>query len=147
ILKHPNIMSLKKVIRERERFILYECNLLQLVRSRAEPFSENEARHWFFQVLQGLHYMYGKGYFHRDLKLENLLGSKGMIKIDDMGSAKVINSSPPFTDYFTTRWYRDPEVILGSVNYSFKVDMWAMGAIMAELLMFKPLFPRRNSSD
>ncbi|KAK2654336.1 hypothetical protein Ddye_014192 [Dipteronia dyeriana] len=64
-----------------------------------------------------------------------------------MGSAKEINSSQPFTDYVTTRWYRAPEVILGSVDYSFKVDMWAMGAIMAEMLMFKPLFPGRNSSD
>ncbi|KAI9159990.1 hypothetical protein LWI28_004043 [Acer negundo] len=152
ILKHPNIVLLKKVIRERDNSLFFvfefmECNLLQLMRSRAKPFSENEIRHWCFQVFQGLHYMHGKGYFHRDLKPENLLVSRGMIKIGDMGSAKEINSSQPFTDYVTTRWYRAPEVILGSVNYSFKVDMWAMGAIMAELFMFKPLFPGRNSSD
>ncbi|TXG71301.1 hypothetical protein EZV62_006236 [Acer yangbiense] len=91
--------------------------------------------------------MHGKGYFHCDLKPENLLVSRGLIKIGYMGSAKEINSSQPFTDYFTTRWYRAPKVILASEDYSFKVDMLAMGAIMAKLFMFKPLFPGSNMSD
>ncbi|KAK1574825.1 hypothetical protein Q3G72_000240 [Acer saccharum] len=91
--------------------------------------------------------MHEKGYFHQDLKLENLLVSRGLIKIGDMGSAKEINSNQPLTDYVTTHWYRAPEVVLGSENYSLKVDMWAMGAIMADLFMFKPLFLGRNLFD
>ncbi|KAH7557829.1 hypothetical protein JRO89_XS11G0226300 [Xanthoceras sorbifolium] len=153
ILKHPNIMLLKEVIRVRDNNTLFfvfeymEGNLLQVMRSRLCRFSENEVRHWCFQVLQGLCYMHEKGYFHRDLKPENLLVFKDLIKIGDMGSAREINSSQPCTDYVTTRWYRAPEVMLGLENYSFKVDMWAVGAIMAELFMFKPLFPGTNVPD
>ncbi|KAK1587508.1 hypothetical protein Q3G72_013650 [Acer saccharum] len=44
-------------------------------------------------------------------------------------------------------WYRPSEVMLFSHNYSYPVDLWAMGAIMAELLMLRPLFPGRNASD
>ena len=150
ILKHPNIMSLKKVIRERDNTLFFvfefmEDNLLQLMRSRAKPFSESEVRYWCFQVFKGLHYMHRKGYFHRDLKPDNLLVSRGLIKIGDMGSAREINSSQPCTNYGTTRWYRAPEVMLGSKNYSYKADMWAMGAIMAELFMFKPLFLEKTA--
>ncbi len=41
----------------------------------------------------------------------------------------------------STRWYRAPEVILKSKFYNTAVDIWAVGCIMAELYMGRPLFP------
>lgn len=35
---------------------------------------------------------------------ENLLVSKDIIKIADFGLAREVNSSPPFTEYVSTRW-------------------------------------------
>ncbi|CAK9153301.1 unnamed protein product [Ilex paraguariensis] len=43
--------------------------------------------------------------------------------------------------------YRAPEVLLQSPIYSSAVDMWAMGAIMAELLSLRPLFPGSSEAD
>ncbi|TXG71341.1 hypothetical protein EZV62_006276 [Acer yangbiense] len=40
---------------------------------KGRPFSEDEVRKWCFQVFQGLRFMHDKGYFHHDLKPENLL--------------------------------------------------------------------------
>jgi len=40
-----------------------------------------------------------------------------------------------------TRWYRAPEILLGSNKYTKGVDMWSMGCILAELLLGKPVFP------
>ncbi|KAL1290029.1 hypothetical protein AAHE18_20G099500 [Arachis hypogaea] len=156
-MNHPNIVSihhivkLKEVILESE--ILYfvfeymECNLYQLMKDREKMFSEGEVRNWCFQVFQGLAYMHQRGYFHRDLKPENLLVIKDIIKIADLGLAREISSEPPYTDYVSTRWYRAPEVLLQSYVYSSKVDMWAMGAIMAELLSLRPLFPGASEAD
>merc|ERR1711976_452976 len=45
------------------------------------------------------------------------------------------------TEYIGTRWYRAPEVILGSRNYTKSVDMWSCGCIFADLLSGKPVFP------
>jgi len=45
------------------------------------------------------------------------------------------------TDYVATRWYRAPEILLGSTSYHFGVDMWSMGCILAEALVGKPIFP------
>ncbi|XP_072083211.1 kinesin-like protein KIN-4A isoform X1 [Arachis hypogaea] len=64
----------------------------------------------------------------------------------DFGLAREISSQPPYTEYVSTRWYRAPEVLLQSYLYSSKVDMWAMGAIMAELFSLRPLFPGARSS-
>lgn len=44
------------------------------------------------------------------------------------------------TDYVTTRWYRAPELILSWKKYSFAIDVWSAGCIMAELIIRKPLF-------
>ena len=39
------------------------------------------------------------------------------------------------------RWYRAPEVLLRANYYSAPIDMFAVGAIMAELYTLRPLFP------
>ncbi|XVE57322.1 hypothetical protein DITRI_Ditri04bG0081900 [Diplodiscus trichospermus] len=150
-MNHPNIVKLKEVIREND--ILYfvfeymECNLYQLMKDREKLFSEAEIRNWCFQVFQGLAYMHQRGYFHRDLKPENLLVTKDIFKIADFGLAREISSHPPYTEYVSTRWYRAPEVLLQSYLYTSKVDMWAMGAIMAELFTLRPLFPGASEAD
>lgn len=149
-MHHSNIVKLKEIIRENK--ILYfvfeymECNLHQLMKTRTKPFSETEVRNWCFQVFNGLAYMHQRGYFHRDLKPENLLVSGNVIKIADLGLAREINSSPPYSEYVSTRWYRAPEILLASPMYGPAVDMWAMGALMAELLTQRPLFAGINQT-
>ena len=38
------------------------------------------------------------------------------------------------TDYVATRWYRSPEILLGSLKYTKGVDMWSLGCILAEMI-------------
>ena len=39
------------------------------------------------------------------------------------------------------RWYRAPEVMLATQEYSQAIDVWSIGCIFAEVLGSKPLFP------
>ena len=60
----------------------------------------------FFIAFQGLAYMHRLGFFHRDLKPENILATgPDVVKIADFGLVREIRSSPPYTDYVSTRWY------------------------------------------
>lgn len=45
------------------------------------------------------------------------------------------------------RWYRAPELLLGSSHYGKEVDMWAVGCIMGELIDGQPLFPGDSDID
>jgi len=45
------------------------------------------------------------------------------------------------TEYVATRWYRAPEILLGSTKYSKAVDMWSVGCIIGELIVGKAIFP------
>ena len=38
------------------------------------------------------------------------------------------------TEYVATRWYRAPELLFMWNNYSYKVDIWSAGVILAELI-------------
>ena len=51
-------------------------------------------------------FLFITGFFHRDMKPENLLCSgPELVKIADFGLAREIRSRPPYTDYVSTRWY------------------------------------------
>jgi mitogen-activated protein kinase 15 len=68
------------------------------------------------------------------------------MKVADFGLARSLDVKDPdtiplLTDYVATRWYRAPEILLGSNKYTKGVDMWSLGCILAELLLGKPVFP------
>ncbi|XP_030612810.1 serine/threonine-protein kinase MAK isoform X6 [Archocentrus centrarchus] len=152
-LNHANVVKLKEVIRENDHlYFVFEYmkeNLYQLMKDRENKmFSENEIRNILFQVLSGLAFVHKHGFFHRDMKPENLLCmGPELVKIADFGLAREIRSKPPYTDYVSTRWYRAPEVLLKSSSYSSPIDLWAVGCIMAELYTLRPLFPGSSEVD
>lgn len=149
-----------------------EGNLYQLTKSRkGRPLAGGLVGSIFIQIIKGLHHIHEYGYFHRDMKPENLLITTTgvteyptagpyqlpgtpperdvlvIVKLADFGLARETNSKPPYTEYVSTRWYRAPEVLLRSRNYSNPVDMWALGTILAELVNLKPLFPGQSEVD
>ncbi|XP_074545700.1 serine/threonine-protein kinase MAK-like [Halichoeres trimaculatus] len=152
-LNHANVVKLKEVIRENDYlYFVFEYmkeNLYQLMTEREDKmFTENEIRNILFQVLSGLAFVHKHGYFHRDMKPENLLCmGPELVKIADFGLAREIRSQPPYTVYVSTRWYRAPEILLKSNSYSSPIDIWAVGCIMAELYTLRPLFPGNSEVE
>ncbi|XP_028425289.1 serine/threonine-protein kinase MAK isoform X2 [Perca flavescens] len=151
-LNHANVVKLKEVIRENDHlYFVFEYmkeNLYQLMKDRNKLFPESVIRNISFQILQGLSFIHKHGFFHRDMKPENLLCmGPELVKIADFGLAREIRSKPPYTDYVSTRWYRAPEVLLRSSTYSSPIDLWAVGCIMAELYTLRPLFPGNSEVD
>ena len=81
------------------------------------------------------------GYLHRDLKPANLLlTEEGLLKVGDLGQSRPHDARPgtgtaaAYTAAVATRWYRAPELLLGSRSYGPAADMWAVGCILAEML-------------
>lgn len=81
---------------------------------------------------------------HRDIKGANILiSSAGEVKLADFGLARVFypgNEKVNYTNKVVTLWYRAPELLLGSRNYTQAVDMWSVGCVFAELVLQQVLF-------
>jgi meiosis induction protein kinase IME2/SME1 len=172
---HPCIIPLYDVFLSSETSELHfvfeamEGNLYQFMKARkgkGRALGTCVLASVFEQLAAGLCHIHSSGYFHRDLKPENILfASPGFLdesqpersggndevaitcKIADFDSAREITSTPPYTEHVSARWYRAPEVLLKQRDYSAPVDMWALGAIMAELVNLKPLFPGSGEID
>ncbi|GAV27177.1 hypothetical protein PMKS-000640 [Pichia membranifaciens] len=85
----------------------------------------------------------------KDLKPQNLLiNSKGVLKLGDFGLARAFGIPVnTFSNEVVTLWYRAPDVLLGSRNYSTSIDMWSAGCILAEMFTGKPLFSGSSNDD
>ncbi|VDO56555.1 unnamed protein product [Haemonchus placei] len=98
--------------------------------------SEEEAKDYMYQILQGLQHMHNNQIVHLDLKPENiLLKSKNAsdLKIVDFGLSRKLDPKKTVKLLFGTPEFCAPEV----VNYepvSFSTDMWSVGVIAYVLL-------------
>lgn len=101
------------------------------------------------QVCRALGQIHAAGICHRDIKPQNLLlnPETQQVKLIDFGSAKYLVPGEPNVSYICSRYYRAPELIFGSTEYTTAIDTWSTGCVFAELLLGAPLFPGDSGVD
>ena len=158
-LKHENITNLLDVTANPDYtkfdsliviMDLMETDLFQIINS-PQPITVDHHRFFIYQVLRGLKFIHSANILHRDLKPSNLLVNANCdLKIGDFGLARI--SQPDentdfLSEYVATRWYRPPEVLMNYDSYGPELDVWSVGCILAELILRKPLFPGRSTTN
>lgn len=106
---------------------------------------EVHIRFIIYQLAKALKYLHSGLVIHRDLKPSNILiNSNCTIKLCDFGLVRTLighsENGPVLTEGVATRWYRAPEVLLGSTSYSTPADIWSFGCIIYEIILQKPMF-------
>ncbi|KAF1873009.1 hypothetical protein Lal_00016127 [Lupinus albus] len=170
-MDHENVVSIRDIVPPPQRemfndvYIAYELmdtDLHQIIRSN-QALSEEHCQsllnlmldtsdillflvqYFLYQVLRGLKYIHSANVLHRDLKPSNLLLNANCdLKICDFGLARVTSETDFMTEYVVTRWYRAPELLLNSSDYTAAIDVWSVGCIFMELMDRKPLFPGKD---
>lgn len=129
-LKHANIVTLHDIIHTKDTltfvFEFVHTDLGQYLERHTGGLNPRNIKLFLFQLLRGLSYCHSRRILHRDLKPQNLLISEvGELKLADFGLARA--KSVPCHTYsheVVTLWYRPPDVLLGSTNYTTSLDMW-----------------------
>eukprot|EP00041_Stephanoeca_diplocostata_P005068 m.55864 g.55864 ORF g.55864 m.55864 type:complete len:392 (+) comp15551_c0_seq1:386-1561(+) len=162
MLNHQNVVELKYFFYSngQKKDELYLNLMLEFVPStvyqvarayskekRAFPISE--VKLYTYQIFRSLAYIHSLGICHRDIKPQNLLldTARGVLKLCDFGSAKVLVAGEPNVSYICSRYYRAPELIFGATNYTVAIDVWSAGCVLAELLLGQPIFPGESGVD
>merc|ERR1719453_959638 len=109
------------------------------------PIGRRDLQVYSFQLLRALAHMDGLRICHRDLKPENILLDGPVLKLADFGSAKLLRDGGQSSSYICARWWRAPELIIGSSVYSTAVDWWSCGCVLVEMMLGRPLFAGSSS--
>lgn len=155
---HENIVRLLNVLKaDNDQDIYLICDYMESdlhAVIRANILEEIHKQYIIYQLLKSLKFMHSGQMLHRDIKPSNiLLNSDCQVKVCDFGLARSVvqqqdnAQNPVLTDYVATRWYRAPEILLGSTSYTKGVDLWSVGCILGELLSGKPIFPGTSTMN
>jgi len=132
------------------------------------PLKVKDAVQLVARCLQGLEEVHKAGIIHRDLKPENIFlmhDSDGLFpKLLDFGISKMADGSAPKGSSMRPRgkrgrqltapgmvlgtpWYMAPEQLRGRSDLDERIDIYAMGVILFELLTGRVPFEQENSAD
>lgn len=157
-LSHDNVIELKDVMVPssgtsfKEIYLVYDLvdnDLSRIIWSK-QLLSGDHIKCFIYQILGGVNYIHSANVLHRDLKPDNILINANCdLKICDFGLARTTakEESEFMTNYVVGRWYRAPELLLGSYNYRPSVDVWSVGCIFAALLLRNPIFCGIDSTN
>uniref|UniRef100_A0A8C5AYW4 Protein kinase domain-containing protein n=1 Tax=Gadus morhua TaxID=8049 RepID=A0A8C5AYW4_GADMO len=152
-LKHANIVTLHDIIHtDKSLTLVFEYldkDLKQYMDDCGNIMSMHNVKIFLYQILRGLAYCHKRKVLHRDLKPQNLLiNEKGELKLADFGLARAKSvPTKTYSNEVVTLWYRPPDVLLGSSEYSTQIDMWGVGCILYEMAAGRPLFPGSTVDD
>ena len=147
-MNHPNIATIYSIEQEGETFFIAmelvegESLATVLAQGKLEP---REAVRILRQVAEALAEAHEKGVVHRDVKPDNIIVSKRVVKVLDFGIAKQLVStteSPTLTQggmIVGTPFYMSPEQALGR-PVDARSDIFSLGVVLYEALAGKRPF-------
>eukprot|EP00930_Biecheleria_cincta_P049505 TRINITY_DN346_c0_g2_i1.p1 TRINITY_DN346_c0_g2~~TRINITY_DN346_c0_g2_i1.p1 ORF type:complete len:772 (+),score=168.86 TRINITY_DN346_c0_g2_i1:43-2358(+) len=157
-MKHDNIVRLHDVYYEK----VFVCMVMDIY--RGGDMIEGMQAHWnskgmiptdklkniLKQMVAGIAFVHSQGVVHRDVKGDNyLMDRKNIVDpackifLSDFGTVIAISEDQRLSDKCGTKVYWSPEFF--ALNYSFKVDIWAIGVVLYGLICGK--FPFKGESD
>ncbi|KAL9851499.1 cyclin-dependent kinase-like 2 isoform 3-T3 [Geothlypis trichas] len=152
-LRHENLVNLLDVCKRKKRWYLVfefvDHTVLNDLEDSPNGLDFERVRKYLFQIMRAIAFCHSHNIIHRDIKPENILVSQsGVVKLCDFGFARPLaTSGEAYTDYVATRWYRAPELLVGDSKYGRPVDVWAVGALITEMLTGEALFPGDSDID
>lgn len=152
-LKSPHLVSIfdVKYNTQGKPFVIMEFvsgpSLRQLIDENPSGLGEQKSAFFLREIAKGLSYLHDCGIVHRDLKPGNVFYENGCVKIGDYGLSKAIATSPNSGQTVTvgTVHYMAPEV--GAGKYDQSIDIYALGAVLFEMLTGVPPFVGASPSE
>ncbi|TWU05723.1 serine/threonine protein kinase [Stieleria varia] len=150
-LRHPNIVSYLGGGREDDSlFFVMEVvhgGTVQNLLDSGGPLPWQAVVEISRQICSALQCAHNHGIVHRDLKPSNLfLTPEGVVKLGDFGIARDLTRADLSSDGVTvgTHAYMAPEQITGDLSVSGKVDLYALGCCIFEMLTDRKVFLGEN---
>jgi protein-serine/threonine kinase len=136
LLHHPNIRETLDIDLIDNCIIFEYCNgntlFDYIINNKIDFFKDKILQDYFTQIIRAIEYIHNNNVAHLDLKLENIMITDNVIKIIDFGEACCLNNK--ITGIHGTTPYIAPEEFNLEYFDGTKVDIWALGIILYEMI-------------
>uniref|UniRef100_A0A0N4Z7L7 Protein kinase domain-containing protein n=1 Tax=Parastrongyloides trichosuri TaxID=131310 RepID=A0A0N4Z7L7_PARTI len=124
-------------------------NLHQIISKNKKPLPDFDIKMYIWQLFRAQAHLEMLYIAHRDIKPQNILVDpiSGLLKLGDFGSAKIMEGGCRSISYNVTRYYRPPELLLGSQSYRSRIDIWSCGCVLGEMMKGNILLRGRSTKD
>lgn len=158
-IDHPNVVHLRSIAVEGPSLYLVMQyiegeNLDKIIRrhaERGEKMPVDEALAIFRQIAAGVGAAHQEGVVHRDLKPANvLLRTKDRVaKVTDFGIALVPTEKerPHTRGILGSLWYMSPEQVTGRRDLDHRVDIYALGILLYQMLVGRVPFDAKSDYE
>eukprot|EP01062_Namystynia_karyoxenos_P066128 TRINITY_DN60135_c0_g1_i1.p1 TRINITY_DN60135_c0_g1~~TRINITY_DN60135_c0_g1_i1.p1 ORF type:complete len:743 (+),score=223.84 TRINITY_DN60135_c0_g1_i1:177-2405(+) len=134
----PHIIQLFGVVHGDPTLLVLELLDIDLERwldTTQQRIELRQVRLLAYQMLGALHWIHSAGVVHRDIKRPNmLLHCNWLLKICDLGAAKVEGDDDSKDCRIGSYTQRAPELLVGTSPYSPATDVWGIGVVFQYLL-------------
>jgi serine/threonine protein kinase len=152
-VRHPAVVEVYDcgIFAERLPYLVMELvhgETLRATLDRERALTCRAAVELVIPVLYGVHAAHERGVPHRDIKPENILRTSGgasPVKLIDFGIAHQLSDRAAHGRFSGTPSYMAPEQVRGEPGDR-RVDVWAMGATLYELVAGRPPFDGEDDS-
>lgn len=155
--KHPNVIQTYDAIKTRRQAFIFmqfaeNGSIQDYLEKNKQPIEENQCKQWFRQIASAIKFLHGQGVAHRDLKPENFLldNNYQTVLVTDFGFSAISMANDEIFKgtQCGTDDYKAPEILnlaKGHVYDAKKVDMWALGVSLYEMLHYDRPFPSNTN--
>lgn len=112
--------------------------------------SDFEVRFYMYETLKALDYCHSFGIFHRDIKPHNIMieHSSRKLRVIDWGLAEFYYPGREYNVRVASRYYKGPELLVNDQFYSYSLDIWSLGVMLAAIVFKKePFFHGQDNFD
>ena len=156
-LQHPHIVPLLNA-GNADSIVYYTMPMVEgeSIRSRLEREGRlgiREAVQYARDIAEALTYAHRHGVFHRDIKPDNVLLTARHAVVTDFGIAKALSLATDASGLTATGLalgtpgYMAPEQALADPNADHRVDLYALGCLLFEMLVGKPPFEGATAQE
>ncbi|CAI2299407.1 unnamed protein product [Caenorhabditis sp. 36 PRJEB53466] len=146
-LKHKNIVRLLYSYQKEHDGRICLALIFEYVPLNLHQFLKQNQRQLDIVEVKLITWQLFRGQSHLN---KNLLynADSGLLKISDFGSSSLeVSKSSVQPSYHVTRYYRPPELLLGSQKYGCEIDIWSCGCVLGELLKGGVFLAGRNTAN